>query len=232
MSLSLIIPAYNEEKRIERTLSEVTSFFKKYDSFELIIACDGCSDATVEIVKKCMEQDNNIRLLESPEKLGKGGGIIEGFKNATGEIIGFMDADLSIKPEEFEKLIKAVESGADCAISSRRIKGSIISVKPSIRRRLASILFNFMIRLCTGLNIKDTQCGGKCFKKNVIKKVISDIKFKDYIFDVELLYKINKFGYTTMEIPIIWTHVDNGQFDYMGDGIKMGFDLLKIRFGE
>ena len=233
MELSLVIPAYNEANRIGKTVKAFLSYFKdRFEVFELIIVCDGCKDRTSSIAKGYAIKEERIKVLEFSDRLGKGGGIIEGFKVATGDLIGFVDADLAVSPTEFGKLVTELKNDVEGAIASRKIKNAIISVKQPFKRRFAGAIFNLMVRSIFGLGIKDTQCGGKCFKRKAIDAVLQDIKCRAYLFDVEVLYKMKRRGFKIVEVPINWKHKEEAKFDYIKDGIKMGLDLLKLRFGR
>jgi glycosyltransferase involved in cell wall biosynthesis len=173
MKLSLVIPAYNEEKRIKKTLLDYDQFLQSnYECYEIIVVCDGCYDQTPLIVKNYSKTNNKIKLLEFEHRLGKGGGIIEGFKHAEGEIIGFTDADGATNPFEYQKLINSVIKGVDVAIGSRRVKGARITVHQSSEREFVSKIFNILVKIIFSLEVNDTQCGCKVFKEEVVKKIL------------------------------------------------------------
>jgi len=229
-SISLIIPAYNEEKRIGGTLTDYQAFARQnYDDYEMFVVCDGCTDRTPKIVKEFCRQNPRIKLLEFPRKLGKGGGVLKGFTAAGSDVIGFVDADGAVSPEEFDKLVKALD-GADCAIASRHIMTSKILAKQSLMRRVASRGFNLLVRMMFGLLFKDTQCGAKVMKKSVIDSVLPKIMLRGYEFDVELLWKVKRGGYIIKEVPITWRHMGNSTFSLKW-APRMFFNLLKVRFG-
>src|SRR3989344_661968 len=144
---SIVIPAYNEEKRITKTLDEYISYFnKKGINYEIIVVCDGCTDKTTDIVKKMGGKNKKIKLFECEKRLGKGGGVYYGFSMCNGDTIGFTDADNAVGPQEYEKLIKNLEN-TDCVIASRRKKDSLTIVPQTklwvIAMRIASRIFNF-----------------------------------------------------------------------------------------
>ncbi len=208
--LSIIVPAWNEEERIERTLREYIEYFseKKGYDFEIIVVTDGCIDKTPVIVKEFSERYLQVRYLNFPKKLGKGGGIIEGFKVTTGDIVTFTDADGATEAEELDRMVGAVKD-CDGVIGSRWLDGARIKVKEPLSRRIASRGFNFMVRLLFDLPFKDTQCGAKAFKNYVIRDVINELGLTNFAFDVDLLYKVTKKGYRIKEIPITWMHDEN-----------------------
>jgi len=157
----------------------------------------------------------------------RGGGIREGFKVANGDKIGFIDADESVEPNDLRRMFDTL-SDADGVIASRRLQDSNILVKQSLKRRIASKTFNIIVRAIFGLNFKDTQCGAKVFKKEVIKDVLSELKTKGFEFDVELLWRLKKKGYKIIEVPITWKHSEGSTFS-LSNAPKMFFSLLKVR---
>lgn len=226
--ISIIVPAYNEEKRIEAMISVFSGYFlKKYQDTEFIIISDG-HDSTGNIVKKLIKKCNNIYLFEYNKRLGKGGGIIEGFKKARGDIVAFVDADESVSPHELEKIINEVKF-TDCAVGSRRVPGSHIVEKQPLQRRFMSRIFNLLINLVFNLNIRDTQCGAKAFRRDVITSVMPEIKSKGFEFDVELLWRIKSHGFSIKEVPIEWRHSEHSRFS-LKNAPLMFMNLMKIRF--
>lgn len=221
---SLVIPAYNEEHRIRNVISKYCGFFP---NLELIVVCDG-SDNTAKIVKESWARCPQIKLLEFNKRLGKGKSIVEGMKNACGDKIGFVDADESVEPEDIKKMFEALFA-ADGVIASRRLKDSKILVKQPLIRRLASRIFNILVRIIFGLDFKDTQCGAKVFKKNAVVNIINDLKTTGFEFDVELLWKLKKEGYNILEYPITWKHSEGSRFRLL-NAPKMVLSLLKVRF--
>src|SRR3989344_7811527 len=175
MKLSIIIPAYNEETRIGKTLENYTSFFNKnLKNYEIIVVLNGCVDNTLEIVNKIANKNKTLKILEFKEKIGKGGAIKEGFKLAKGDLIGFVDADSSTSPEEFLKLYNNI-SDYDGIIASRWMKGSVISKKQPFLRIIFGRVFNFIVNALFGFHYKDTQCGAKLFRKQAVEKIINNI---------------------------------------------------------
>ena len=220
---SIVIPAYNEEERIETVISNYSNYFQNQ---EIIVVCDG-SDNTSSIIKKLSKNYPTIRLLSFEKRLGKGGAIIEGFKVANGDKIGFVDADESVHPNDVKKMFDAL-SDADGVIASRRLKDSQILVKQPLKRRITSKTFNIMVRTIFGLDFKDTQCGAKVFRKKVIEDVLNELKTKKFEFDVELLWKLKNKGYKIIEFPVTWKHSEGSSFS-LSNAPTMFFSLLKVR---
>lgn len=224
--VSVVIPAYNEEDRIGGVLEKYADF---HPSYEILVVCNGCTDATVSIVEEMARSDARIKLLVFEEKLGKGGAIIEGFKAASGHYVGFLDSDEAVGPEDYRKLIDAVKSqGFDGAIGSRRIEGAEILSDRSLARRVASRIFNLLVRGMTGLEFSDTQCGAKIFRRDPLDKVRDEISSAGYEFDVELLLRLKRRGYKIVEAPVKWKHGGSSKFSLM-QAPAMFFGLLLMR---
>ena len=221
MKISIVIPAYNGENRIKTILSKYSNHFQ-----EIILVCDGI-DSTANIVRKLSEKNPNINLLHFNAKLGKGGAIIEGFKAAKGDRIGFVDADESVELGDVKRMFDAL-SDVDGVIASRRLKDSKILVKQPLKRRFVSRIFNILVRIIFRLPFCDTQCGAKVFKKEAIKDVLDELKTKGFEFDVELLWRLKKKGYKVVEFPITWKHSEGSSFS-LSNAPKMFFSLLKVR---
>lgn len=226
MQLSLVIPAYNEEERISSVVRTYSAFLNRYDH-EIIVVCDG-TDRTAGIIRDLMKTNPRLRLLEFKKKLGKGGALIQGFMAARGSAVGFVDSDESVEPEEFQKLVDTIES-EDCAIASRYVEGAEISVPQPLMRMIASRVFNLLVNLLFSLGLKDTQCGAKVFRKQVIKEVLPFIKSKGFEFDVELLWRIKQRGFSIKEVPIAWKHKRGSSFSFSNTP-SMFLNLLRLRF--
>lgn len=207
MKLSIIIPAYNEEQNIQKALEKISSFLKKkrYD-YEIIVSEDGSSDTTLTLAQDFAKSNKNIKVLHSAKRLGKGGGIMRGFKAANGEIIAFMDADLSSGPSELEKVINAVREGNDIAVASRNMKGSRITNNRPILRKIAAKGMNILVNSMFGLDLSDTQCGLKALSRNAMEKILPKMTRTGFEFDVELLLRAKNLGMKIKEVPIIWSH--------------------------
>lgn len=228
--LSIIIPAYNEEKRIGNTLKDYYDYFSCFvKKFEIIVVTDGCTDKTVEVVKSFRKK--NIISLDFPEKLGKGGGIKEGFRIAKGDIIGFVDADESVTPKDFNEMVEKIKH-YDCVVASRRTKYSKILEKQPLRRRILGRGYNILVNLLFGLGVKDTQCGAKVFRKVLIKIILKDVHTTGYSFDIDVLWKIKRNKFTIMEHPVTWMHMKEGQFNVRKHMFRMFVEVMKLRLRD
>jgi glycosyltransferase involved in cell wall biosynthesis len=224
--LSVIVPAYNEEKRIERTLADYSEGLRASGrDFELIVVCDG-SDRTAELARPYG------KVLEFGHRLGKGGGVLEGFKAAKGDVVGYTDADNSLKVDQFLRLLDEMDSaGAGCVIADRKSREAMILEGQYLARRFASGVFNFMLsRAIFGLKIKDSQCGGKVFKKEYVDRVAPLMACRGFEFDVELLWRLKKAGCDIREVPVVWKDDKGSTFSFKYVP-SMFFNLMKVRLG-
>ena len=226
--LSIIIPAWNEEKRIGRTLIQYIKYFSKKYDFEILVITDGCKDKTEEIINNLPLDLSSLKHLSFPEKLGKGGAIIEGIREAQGMYIAFTDADGSTPPEELEKLI-VIADGWDGVIGSRWLDKSLVLKRQSLTRRLASRGFNVLVRLLFGLHYNDTQCGAKVFNNFAILDVVEELGLMNFAFDVDLLFRLNRKGYRVREVPIAWSHDDDSCLKLKKVVPAMFFSLMGLR---
>lgn len=225
MQLSIIIPAYNEEKRIIPTLKKVISFFEFIKSYEIILVDDGSQDETQNVVEKLAIK--NLKIVKHKENFGKGKAVKTGVENALGNMILLMDADCSASLDSYYKLEKEINNNFPIVIGSRALSDSIISAR--FGRKILGRIFSFYINLLFKLNIKDTQCGFKIFQGKVIKDLITFQTLDSYAYDVELLYLAKKKNYGIKEVAINWRHVPNSKVDVIKDGFKMFIECLIIR---
>lgn len=230
MKLSIIIPTYNEEKRIEKTLNNYYNFFlkKMVRDFEILIVLNGCKDKTREIVESFSKGKKQIIFKEFKEAIGKGGAVIEGFRLAESDLIGYVDADGATKPETFYQLVEGIKN-YDGVIASRWIKGAIIKRKQPITRRMSSRGFNVLVKLLFGLKIRDTQCGAKLFKKNAIKKVLPQLGITQWAFDIDLLYRMKKNRFEVVEIPTEWEDIEGSKLNLKKTIPEMLLSIIRLR---
>ncbi|MBU4246683.1 MAG: glycosyltransferase, partial [Nanoarchaeota archaeon] len=220
----------NEEARITSTLKAYSEFSKASRKngllIELIVVCDGCLDKTAKIAKRF----KNVKVLEFARRLGKGGGVFAGFNAASGDYLGFVDADNAVTPEEYEKLISAVIESADCVIASRKIEGSRIFESRGEMQKFGSKALNSLAKLLFGLEIHDTQCGAKIFSREAIEKIMPAMRSSSFEFDIEMLWRIKHAGYSIKEVPIIWRGKKEAKFSML-ESPKMFFNLVLRRLG-
>ena len=227
---TLIIPAYNEEKRIERCLADISTY-----RGPIIFVCDG-NDRTPEIIRSYIDSQvadesgkkyPDITVLSFNERLGKGGGITAGMKAATTEYIGYCDADGATPISEMRRLFSEIET-CDCAFGSRWLAASKIEKSQSFSRKLQSRIFNLCVKLILGIPFKDTQCGAKVFKRTAVDALLPRVRSSGFAFDAEILYILYRGGFMIKEVPILWSEM-GGSHVGIGDAIKMLINLIKIR---
>jgi dolichyl-phosphate beta-glucosyltransferase len=231
--ITLILPAYNEVKRIAQTVGEAQAYFEERGyTYEIIVSADG-NDGTRELVAEIAQTDPTLKVIGSEKRLGKGYGIRRAIELAEGEIIGFADADNKTPITEFDKFIPHLKSGCEVVIGSRGLKQSRIEKAQPVYRRLGSQFFGIYMHLLVGLpNIIDTQCGFKFFQRVVAQDLFRRQKIAGYMFDVEILYLAQKAGYKIEQVPIRWRDDGDSRLVLLGGNIRNGLDILRIRFGK
>lgn len=230
MYLSIIIPAYNEEKRLAKTLIEVGEYLKKQQfEYEIIVVDDGSTDMTTEIVMGMKNKIKNLYLINNDINHGKGFSVRRGLLYAKGQYRLFMDADNSTLIEEIENFLPYFKT-YDIIIGSRNIKGSKIINRQPAHRRILGSFYSLLVQIIIGLwGIKDTQCGFKLLSAKVVNHVLPRCKINDWAFDSEILIIAKKLGYKIKEIPITWSDQPQTKVRFLGM-VRMIFDLLKIRW--
>lgn len=247
LTLSVIIPSYNEEVNLKReVLNEVGDYLKTLNiTFEVIIVDDGSSDQSVEFVKKYISRNEqvlasgnkNFRLIQNSHG-GKANAVITGMLEAVGEIVLFTDMDQATPITQIEKFLPKFEEGVDIVIGSRSGREGA----PFIRK-LSAWGFSILRGIILGLPFKDTQCGFKAFSKPVVDKIIPKIKsewgvvhFKGGAvnagFDVELLYLAKKYGFKIAEVPVEWKYVDTERVQVVKDALAAIYDMFRIRWND
>ena len=240
--LSIVIPAYNEEKRIGRTLDEVLRFLKTQTySAEVIVVDDGSSDDTAKHVSERIalyhDAGHELRILINVPNRGKGYSVKRGLTDANGEVLVFSDADLSSPITEAPKLIEPIAEGrADVTFGSRALNPELIGVHQPRMRELGGAVFNLCMRTITGLKFKDTQCGFKAFRREAALPVFALQRVERFGFDPEVLYIAKKQGNRLLEVPVVWNHCEGGELqnklNYVRDSMNMFADLIRIRLND
>jgi len=201
---TILIPAFNEEARIESAICEVQSVFHSLGvPYELRIVDDGSSDRTAEIVRRVIEKDARVHLVQHHTNLGKGLAVRTGVKTAKGDWILIVDADLSAHPREMIHLVPRLEQ-CDMIIGSRRAHGTHIIQSQPLHRVIFGRLFNVVgVRWYLGLPYRDTQCGFKLFRRE-IADICARVETDGWVFDVELILRVRARGYRIVEVPVSW----------------------------
>ena len=241
-ALSIVIPAYNEGKRIGRSLDEVLRFLESAPyRAEVIVVDDGSKDNTAQIVTDRVacygEAGHELRVLTNAPNRGKGYSVRRGVSEARGDIILFTDADLSSPITEAPKLIDPIVAGrADVAFGSRALNRGLIGVRQPFMREFGGKVFNLFMRTITGLKFKDTQCGFKAFRRESARMVFALQRIERFGFDPEVLYIACKQSNRLLEVPVEWNHCEGGELqnklNYMRDSMSMFADLIRIRFND
>jgi len=231
-SLLLLIPAYNEERRIEPVLRDYARFFQENYSgkFQIVVVLNGCTDDTLGVVRRvAAEFPAVLRVLEFKEPIGKGGALIEGLKLASfGDLIGYVDADGATLPRAFLELVRHI-GDADCVVGSRWLPDSVIHQAQTGNRQFASRVFHTIVQLLFRLNIHDTQCGAKVMKREVVEKVHSFLRIADMAFDINLLVAIKRAGYRIREVPTEWTDQAGSKVTLFRSSLTMFLSVVRIR---
>ena len=206
-SLLILIPAYNEEARIEPVLRDYATFFQKNypGKFQIVVVLNGCTDNTLGVVQKVAAECPAVRADEFKSPIGKGGALIEGLKLASqGDLIGYVDADGATPPNALFKLTRHIGE-ADCIIGSRWLRDSVLHQEQTTLRKFISRVFHFIVEALFGMGIKDTQCPCKLMRREVVEKIHPALRIADLAFDVNLLVSIKRAGFKILEVPIEWT---------------------------
>ena len=206
-SLLILIPAYNEETRIEPVLREFAEFFGRdyRGRFQIVVVLNGCRDNTLGVVQKVAAKYPAVSALEFKEAIGKGGALIEGLKLAMhADLIGYVDADGATPPSSFYNLTRRIAE-ADCVIGSRWLPGSVLHQEQTTLRKFFSRCFHFIVEALFGMRIKDTQCPCKLMRREAVERIHSTLRIADLAFDVNLLVSLKRAGFKIMEVPIEWT---------------------------
>lgn len=223
MKLDIIIPAYNEERRIGRTLEEYAQYFDA--SMHFLVVLNNCHDNTLRVVQLLQNRfPDRIDYLDIPEAIGKGGAIMRGWQHSQADVIGFIDADGATSAHEFARLVKALP-GHDGAIASRFLPQAHILERTSLVRTLVSRGTIWLVRLLFGMPYSDTQCGAKIFTKQTIARALPKMSTTNLLFDIELLWILTLQQCNIVEVPITW--VDQPGSAALGSNTK----FLKTAFG-
>jgi glycosyltransferase involved in cell wall biosynthesis len=225
LRLDIVIPAHNEEHRIDRTLHAYRTVCGGRN-VRFQVALDGCTDRTAEIVGRHRDEDSRVQLHEYP-KLGKGGVIAETFRRSDADVLGFVDADCATPPSEMLRLAD-VASQSGGAIASRHHPASVLPRARSRVRRATSAGFAFGVRRLLGLSYRDTQCGAKVLRRDAADRILPRVEAQDLLFDVELLLAARAAGQQIVEVPTVWIDQEGSRVDPVADTRKMSLSLVRL----
>jgi glycosyltransferase involved in cell wall biosynthesis len=238
--IAIIIPAYNEEKRIGTTLQAYLTYFSALQCSPInpilttfIIVLNGCTDTTEDVVHQITQGYGNVHII-NVKQAGKGLAVAYGFEAALElspavDLIGFVDADMATKPRYFHDLIE--EQGVhDGIIASRYMPGaSVYPQRPWIKRVGSRLIYDSLVTALFGMRYHDVQCGAKLFTRNAIAAIFPRLHVRQWSFDVELLYLCKRFGFNIKEHPTVWYDQTDSKLSIMRDGLRMPWSLVKIR---
>lgn len=226
--LSIIIPCFNEENRLGRSLDQIVGFLQKgHYSFEIIVVDDGSRDRTSAVAEEKLTGFPH-RILQERRNRGKGQAVKRGMLEAKGKYLLFTDADLSTPIEEAERLIHSLKNGFDVAIGSRGLRESQVEVHQNWLRETLGKIYNQIARLFIFKGISDSQCGFKCFPREVAREIFRAQKLKGFSFDAETIYLAQRRGYRVAEVPVIWRNSPKSRVRLLTDSWKMLIDLVRI----
>jgi dolichyl-phosphate beta-glucosyltransferase len=227
VSLSVVIPAFNEEQRLPGTLATILPFLRsRGETFEVVVVDDGSRDRTALVAGQAGPE---VRVLRNPGNRGKGYSVRNGMLNAQGAWRLMSDADLSTPIEELDRLKAALSDGAEIAIASRAVSGANLEKRQSIMRETSGRLFNRLVRMLHLPGIKDTQCGFKLFSAAAARAAFTESTLDGFAFDVEALVLARRAGFKITEVPVTWRNDEQSRVSF-GRGLAAFVDLFRLRF--
>ena len=229
--LSIVIPCYNEEQRLPRTIEQIERYLAGQGiPHELILVDDGSSDGTRKLMDAAAERNPAVRVEALPQNRGKGRALAEGVAAARGAEILVTDADLSTPIEEIDKLRAALRQGAGVAIGSRALKESRVEVSQPFYRVLMGKAFNLLVQALLLPGIWDTQCGFKLFRADVAHEVFAGLTTDGFGYDPEVLYRAKQRGVRIAELPVVWRNSAQTTVSPIKSSLDMFRHVLRIRF--
>ena len=229
VSVSVVIPTYNEAKRVEKTIGTIGHFLtRKKANYEIVVVDDGSTDGTLNVVRKL--QENRVKTLSNRENRGKGHSVKRGVFASAKPWILVTDADLSTPIEELEKFIPHTDH--DVLVGSRALPASQVIVRQPFYRDYGGKLFNMFVQAVTLPGIKDTQCGFKLFRADAARKIFEKHTIDRFGFDVEALYLARKYGFRMKELPVVWKNDPETRVSLLRDPIPMFFDAVRVRLND
>ena len=232
-SLSVVIPSYNEEQRLPRTIELVERYLQdRGESYELILVDDGSADGTRRVMDEAAARNHSVRVVSLPNNRGKGRALAEGVKASRGANVLVTDADLSTPIEELDKLEAALGAGAGVAIASRAVKGSRVELAQPIYRVLMGKVFNLIVQVVLLPGIWDTQCGFKLFRGDIARDVFPGLTTDGFGYDPEVLYLAKKRGVRIAEVPVVWRNSAPTKVMPFRSSMDMFRHVVKVRLGR
>jgi dolichyl-phosphate beta-glucosyltransferase len=233
VDLSMVIPAYNEARRLPPTLARLRDYLDAgADSYEVLVVDDGSDDDTVAVAQAVAREWPQLEVLTLPHNQGKGAAVREGMLHARGALRAFSDADLSTPIEELPRLRSHLGGSCHVAIASRDAPGSDIQVHQPRWREFMGRTYNRILRLLVLPGIRDTQCGFKLFTNEAAEACFAPLETFRFGFDAEVLVRAHRRGWEIAEVPVRWRHVEESRVGGIGDALRMLYDLVRLRFRE
>jgi dolichyl-phosphate beta-glucosyltransferase len=227
--VSIVVPAFNEARRLPGTLDRLQAYLAKFGTpAEIIVVDDGSQDATAEVVRQRAAGWPQLKLIVAEHNGGKGAAVRRGMASARGRYRVFTDADLSVPIEDLDKLLRAIRDGAGVAIASRGLKDSEVELHQPWYRETMGKIFNKLVRIFVLGGIHDTQCGFKAFTAEVAERVFPVLQTPGFGFDVEVLYRAKQAGYRIAEVPTRWINSPQSRVHPIRHSTAMFLELLAI----
>ena len=227
MSLTIVIPAHDEEHRIDRTLTAYRQGFRQAD-VTFHVALDGCRDRTADIVHRHRRVDPRVVIHQYP-KMGKGGVLMETFRRCDTDLVGFVDADCATPPAELRRMTEAA-ANVDGVIASRRLPASVTPSSRAAGRGLTSAGFAWLVRRVFHLPYADTQCGAKVLRRELVARAVPLMSARDFLFDVDLLVTARRLGFQVTEVPTVWIDQTGSKVDTRRDAFRMLAGTARLWF--
>jgi dolichyl-phosphate beta-glucosyltransferase len=229
--LSVVVPCYNEEQRLPRTIEQIERYLDAAGTaYELILVDDGSTDGTRKVMDAAAQHHGSVRIEALPQNRGKGRALAEGVAAARGTEVLITDADLSTPIEELEKLQAALDKGAGVAIASRALRESRVEVSQPVYRVIMGKAFNLIVQLVLLPGIWDTQCGFKLFRADVAKDAFGALTTDGFGFDPEVLFRAKKRGVRIAEVPVVWRNSAPTKVSPIRSSFDMFRHVVRIRF--
>jgi len=229
-SVSIVIPCFNEERRLPATIEAIHGFFhRRGTQFELIIVDDGSVDDTSKLVNDVTQTLTGITLIRHEKNTGKGFAVKAGVLRSLGSAVLICDADLSTPIDEIDRLLPLLDEGCDIVIGSRRMRDSNIVMKQPWYRQVMGKIYNMLVNSVLALGFRDTQCGFKLFKGDVARSLFAKSRINGFSFDAEILFMAKRQGLKVREMPVSWSDSRGSKISVLTDPLKMMGEVFKVR---